>query len=110
MIKVTVFYPVKEGDWFDVHYYLEKHMPLSQSSFGDRLKGIAIEENTASPDLNKNLVYYRVIGHLFFEKTEDFYEKFLPNEEILVEDAKRYTNVTPILQISKVLIWRTPWI
>lgn len=46
----------------------------------------------------------------FFDKIEGFYEGFLRNEEILFEDAKQYTNVKPVLQISKFLIWQTPWI
>ncbi|OXA70487.1 hypothetical protein B0A67_15845 [Flavobacterium aquidurense] len=110
MIKITIFYPVKSGDWFDVSYYLEKHMPLSKSIFGDVLKGIAIEEDTADLGVNKEVLSYQIIGHLFFENVEDFYERFLPNKEILFKDALQYTNVAPILQISKVLIWQTPWI
>jgi len=110
MIKVTVFYSLKKGDWFDVSYYLEKHMPLSKSIFAEALKGIAIEENTSATLNTDDPVSFKIIGHLFFESVEDFYEKFLPNKEILFEDALKYTNIVPTLQISKVLICQTPWI
>ncbi|WP_428229027.1 EthD family reductase [Flavobacterium sp.] len=110
MIKVTIFYPIKKGDWFDVSYYLEKHMPLSKSIFADVLKGIAIEENIVDLGVNEEVISYQIIGHLFFERVEDFYTSFLPNKEILFEDALQYTNVSAILQISKVLICQTPWI
>ncbi|MCC9070636.1 hypothetical protein LNQ49_03355 [Flavobacterium sp. F-65] len=63
MIKVTVFYPVKENDWFDLPYYLNNHMPLSKSIFGAVLKGIAIEENTAAA--SDEVISYKIIGHLF---------------------------------------------
>jgi hypothetical protein len=29
MIKVSIFYPHKEGGQFDMQYYLETHMPMS---------------------------------------------------------------------------------
>jgi len=29
MIKVSIFYPRKEGGQFDMDYYLETHMPMS---------------------------------------------------------------------------------
>ena len=28
MIKVSIFYPHKGGGQFDMHYYLETHMPM----------------------------------------------------------------------------------
>ncbi|WP_428229050.1 EthD family reductase [Flavobacterium sp.] len=110
MIKVTVFYPVKKTDWFDISYYLEKHMPLSKSLFGEVLKGIAIEENMTDSAAADQNGMYKIIGHLFFESMEDFYDKFLANKEILYQDALNYTNVIPVLQISKVLVCQTPWI
>lgn len=104
MYKITIFYPVKENDWFDMEYYVEKHVPLSKSIFGDSLKGLAIEEayNHEQDAQNRS---YKVIGHLFFERIEEFYEKFLPKKRILEEDAKNYTSVNALIQISKVVVW-----
>lgn len=104
MFKITIFYPVKENDWFDLEYYTQKHVPLSKSVFGDSLKGLAIEE-AYNLENDAQDYQYKVIGHLFFDKVEDFYERFLPKKEILEEDAKNYTNVDAILQISKVVVW-----
>lgn len=104
MYKVTIFYPVKDNDWFDMEYYMTTHMPLSKSVFGEALKGLAIEE-AYNQQSGTHHFPYQVIGHLFFEKTEDFYSKFLPNKEILEKDAKNYTNVEAIIQISRVVVW-----
>ena len=101
MVKVTVFYPVKEGDFFDMEYYSTQHVALSSSVFGDALKGLGIEQvSNNSPEC-----LYQVIGNLFFETEQDFYDRYLPNAEILAQDAIQYTNVTPILQISNLVLW-----
>ncbi|PIF46128.1 uncharacterized protein (TIGR02118 family) [Chryseobacterium sp. 52] len=104
MFKVTIFYPVKEGDWFDMEYYIQKHVPLSRSIFGGVLKGWAVEEADDQEGDGQNFPY-RVIGHLFFEKVEDFYTRFLPNKETLEKDALHYTNVKAVIQISRVIVW-----
>jgi uncharacterized protein (TIGR02118 family) len=44
MIKVSVFYPNVEGKTFDMDYYINKHLSLVSESFGDALKGFAIEK------------------------------------------------------------------
>lgn len=105
MYKVTILYPVKAQDRFDMDYYIREHVPLSRSVFGSALKGLAIEtaadtDNTVFPESP-----YKVIGHLFFEKVADFYDNFLPNQALLEADASRYTNVPPEIQISKVIMW-----
>lgn len=105
MIKITIFYPVNKDDWFDMDYYLQKHVPLSKSVFGDSLKGLAIEEACLSEEAKSENFPYKVIGHLFFEKAEDFYSRFLSKKELLEEDAKNYTNVSAIVQVSKVITW-----
>jgi hypothetical protein len=38
MIKVSIFYPHKEGGQFDMHYYLETHMPMSIELLGEGFK------------------------------------------------------------------------
>jgi uncharacterized protein (TIGR02118 family) len=110
MVKVTIFYPFHQGCWFDTNYYLEQHVPLSKSVFGEFLKGIAIEEHEDSAIINGELISYKIIGHLFFEKEEHFYRKFLPEQKKLSEDALNYTDIIPFIQINKVLVWQTPWI
>lgn len=50
------------------------------------------------------MIFLKVIGHLFFEKMEDFYSKFIPTKEILEKDAKNYTYVEEGIQISRVMV------
>lgn len=68
------------------------------------IKGLAIEK-AYNDGKNETYQYlYKVIGHLFFEKVEDFYLNFLPNEELLRKDSQNDTNVDPILQICRVIV------
>lgn len=104
MIKITISYPVKMESWFDMDYYLNKHVPLSKSVFSDVLKGITIDCMT---DENHRIT--QVTGALYFKNTADFYNNFLPAQEMLTQDAIQYTDITPILQISEIKLWHTPW-
>jgi uncharacterized protein (TIGR02118 family) len=105
MIKITVFYPLKENDWFDLKYYSQKHATLSKSIFGDSLRGLVIEEAYSYENSDAQDFPYKVIGHLFFDHVDDFYARYLPNKDLLTDDAKNYTNVNPVIQISKVIVW-----
>lgn len=109
MVKVTIFYPFHQGCWFDSDYYLNQHLTLSKSVFGNLLKGFAIEEQESAL-FTDDLILYKIIGHLFFEKKEDFFAKFLPEADRLSKDALNYTDIIPIIQINKILVWQTPWV
>ena len=44
MIKVSVFYPKTADAKFDMGYYCEKHMPMVNERFGQRCKGMSVDE------------------------------------------------------------------
>ena len=43
MIKVSIYYPNKEGGKFDMDYYLHTHMPMSIAKQGSALKSASID-------------------------------------------------------------------
>ncbi|UIR57001.1 EthD family reductase [Sphingobacterium sp. SRCM116780] len=102
MIKVSIFYPNAAGKTFDMNYYLDKHIPLVDSVFGDALKKVAIDRgleggspNSAAPNV--------VICHLYF-KSKESYQKILENNaEKFAADFPKYTNIKPVVQISEVI-------
>ena len=44
MIKVTVFYPDREGSKFDMDYYCSSHIPLVREKLGTACRGVAVEQ------------------------------------------------------------------
>src|SRR5438552_975833 len=101
MIKVSIYYPNKEGSKFDLDYYLHKHMPMSIAKQGAELKNISIDIgiNGGPPD-SKPL--YVVVCNLLYESIEAFYSAFMPCAEVLMADIKNYADVETIVQISEV--------
>ena len=103
MIKVSVLYPNNTGSHFDIDYYCNKHMPMVKDKLGNACKGIAVDEGMAggAPD---SAAPYAAVCQLFFETVEAFQAAFAPHAEAIMADIPNYTNVEPVIQISKVLI------
>lgn len=103
MFKISVLYPNTSGSQFDINYYCNQHIPMVKEKLGDACKGIAIDEGM-SGDAPDSPPPYSVIAHLFFETVEAFQAAFAPHAEVIMADIPNYTNVQPVIQISKVLI------
>jgi uncharacterized protein (TIGR02118 family) len=105
MIRVNILYPNKPGAKFDYDYYLNKHMPMSQSLLGGAIKGVNVEFglNGGPPDSTPP---YVATCHLLFESLDAFYAVFLPNASALQGDIANYTDVEPVIQISEVKVSR----
>ena len=103
MFIVSVMYPNQEGARFDIDYYRTKHMDLvtrHMKPFGlvrtEVLKGISGTGGQPAP--------YICVGNLHFE-TADGYEKGISaSGGELRGDIPNFTNITPIRQISEVVI------
>lgn len=104
MIKITITYALGINDWFDMDYYVNHHVPLSQSIFLEVLKGMTIDYIT-----DEKGQITQVTGALYVENEDDFYKKFIPAKEALTEDTVLYTNSKSTFQISEIKLWKTPW-
>lgn len=102
MIKVTILYPNEEGKSFDMDYYASKHMPMLKELFGDKMKKLEIDQGIAgrTPD---EPIPFLAIGYLYFESLAAYQEAFGPHAEKIRGDIPNYTNIQPIIQISKVI-------
>ncbi len=102
MVKIAILYPNGEGKTFDMDYYSGKHMPMCAQLFGESLRGLEINQGLAgrTPD---EPVPYLAAGYFYFDTLEDYQKVFGPNAEKIVGDIPNYTNIQPIVQISKVL-------
>lgn len=101
MIKVTVFYPNKEGKEFDMDYYINSHIPMVQEKLGDALKGGNVDQGLAggTPD---SPATYIAMGHLLFDSVEEFQSSFGPHAEAIMADIPNYTDIQPVIQVSEV--------
>jgi len=103
MIKVSVFYPNTLGAKFDFDYYTRSHLPMVRDKLGSACMGVAADKGLAggAPDAPAP---YVAIAHLFFDSVEAFNTAFAPVASDILGDIPNYTDLSPQLQISEVLI------
>ncbi|WP_163714617.1 EthD family reductase [Mangrovibacterium lignilyticum] len=102
-IKVSVLYPSGEGKTFDMIYYCKKHVPMVSELLGNAVIGATVEEGLAGglPDSEPT---YHVMGNLYFESVEAYQNSLGPNAEKIMGDIPNFTNIEPVIQISRVII------
>jgi uncharacterized protein (TIGR02118 family) len=101
MIKVSVFYPQNDGSAFDMHYYVNKHIPMVRQKLGAACKGVAVEQGIAGGVPGSQPTYV-AMGHLLFESIDSFQTAFGPHAATIMADIPNYSGVQPVIQISEV--------
>ncbi|RAJ08342.1 uncharacterized protein (TIGR02118 family) [Chitinophaga skermanii] len=100
MIKVTILYPNGEGKTFDMNYYKNSHMPLMRKFFNP--KHLAIDQGLKSGMPDQPMPFL-AIGYLYFDKLSDYEEALAKHVTEIRADFIKYTNTTPVVQISEVV-------
>lgn len=103
MIKVSVMYPNGPDAHFDDAYYRDKHMPMVKELMGDFCKYYTVD-SAASSSLPASNKPYIAMGHLFVESLDDFQAGFGPHTAKIMGDIPNYTNQTPVIQMSEVVV------
>lgn len=103
MIKVSIFYPNDEGNTFDMSYYCDKHVPMVRQLLGTSCTNVAVEQGIAGGTPGSKATYI-AMGHLYFDKIDDFISSFTPHASIIIGDIRNFTDATPVIQISEVKI------
>ncbi|QIB64953.1 EthD family reductase [Kineobactrum salinum] len=103
MFKLTIVYPVTPEGVFDFDYYLDRHMPLSLTRQGAALKSVLVEKGYDGSMPGVSLAYV-AICHFTYDSQETFLDAFLPHAEELQGDIANYTNITPVIQFSTVVL------
>jgi len=101
MVKVSVLYPNDEGKTFDMTYYCDKHVPMVRQLLGSSCINAGVEHGIAGGTPGSKATYI-AMGHLYFDKVEDFVSSFTPHANTIMSDIPNYTDTTPIIQISEV--------
>jgi uncharacterized protein (TIGR02118 family) len=101
MVKVSVLYPSKPGNRFDVDYYLRVHMPMAKRLLGDGVKAISIEIGIGGEEPGAPAPYAAIVGFTC-ETVEAFVAAFTPVMGQLQGDVPNYTDIVPQIQISEI--------
>lgn len=103
MIKVSVMYPNTPGARFDHQYYRDKHMPLIKERMGAKCKYYTIDKGLAGRAPGTQATYVGMC-HIFCDSVEDYQSGFDPHSSEIRGDIPNYTDLTPVIQISEVVI------
>jgi uncharacterized protein (TIGR02118 family) len=103
MIKVSVMYPNTPGARFDHSYYRDKHMPLVQRLMGESCKRYTIDKGLAGGTPGSSATYVAMC-HLYCDSVEAFQAGFGPHMNQIMADIPNYTDLSPVLQISEVIV------
>lgn len=103
MIKVSVMYPNTPGNRFDHAYYCEKHMPLVKARMGNSCKYYTVDKGLAGGTPGAPPTYVGMC-HLFCDSVESFQAGFAPQMQEILADIPNFTNLTPVIQISEVVV------
>ena len=103
MIKVSVMYPNGPAAQFDHDYYRDKHLPLIKSRMGAALKYYTVDKGLTgnAPDAAAAFV---AMCHLLCDSVETYRASFGPHGEEISRDIRNYTDLTPVTQISEVVV------
>jgi uncharacterized protein (TIGR02118 family) len=103
MIKVSVMYPHSPGVRFDHDYYRDKHLPLIKSRMGAGLEYYAIDKGLSGGKADVPAPYVAAC-HLFCDSLEAYQCSYGPHAEEIRGDIRNFTGVTPVVQISEVVV------
>ena len=103
MYKVSVMYPNQEGARFDFEYYRTTHMKL----VAEHLKAFGLVKTGVDKGVSgggEDPAPYICWGHLYFETLDGYDKGIAETGSILRGDVPNFTDITPIRQISEVLV------
>lgn len=106
MIKVSVMYPNTPGAKFDHAYYRDKHMPMVKSLMGDSCRYYTVDKGLAGGAPGTPATYIGMC-HIFCDSVESFQAGFGPVAGQIMADIPNYTNTSPVVQISEVVVARS---
>jgi uncharacterized protein (TIGR02118 family) len=103
MIKVSVMYPNKPGARFDHAYYRDQHMPLVQKLMGSACRFYTVDKGLAGGGPGDPPTYIGMC-HIYCDSVESFQAGFGPHAQEILGDIPNYTDLSPVVQISEVVV------
>jgi uncharacterized protein (TIGR02118 family) len=88
---------------FDHDYYRTKHLPLIKSRMGAALRYYTIDKGLADSDGRRPGAFVAMC-HLLCDSVGEYQSSFGPHAKEIEGDIYNFTDVTPIVQISEVVV------
>jgi uncharacterized protein (TIGR02118 family) len=101
MVKISIFYPYKQGSSFNMDYYLKSHIPMVQRKLGAACKQVTVEQGISGVQPGTEPPF-SVTAHMLFDSAEAFHAAFGPPSAEILADIPNYTKEQPIVQIGEV--------
>ena len=106
MIKVTVMYPYAEGARFDHAYYRDRHMPMVRARLGNACAYYTVEKGLAGGAPGEPPAFVAMCAWIC-ESAEGFQAAAKEHETEILGDIANYTDITPVIQLSEVVVERS---
>ncbi|MFG6448843.1 EthD family reductase [Roseateles sp. BYS180W] len=103
MIKITVTYAYREGARFDHAYYRDKHLPLVKARMGEACRYYTIDKGLSGFNRGDPPPYV-ALAHLYCDSVQAFERAFGPHAQEILGDVPNYTDLSPVVQISEVVV------
>ena len=106
MIKVNVMYPYTEGARFDHAYYRDQHMPMVKSRLGNACAYYTVEKGLTGRAPGAPPTFVAMCA--FICESAEGYEAAMQEHGAEIRgDIANYTDITPVLQFSEVVVERS---
>lgn len=103
MIKVSVMYPNSPAARFDHEYYRDKHLPLIKRRMGTALKYYTVDKGLTGGTSDSPATYIGMC-HLMCDSANSYHAAFDPHAQELTRDIRNFTDQTPVVQVSEVVV------
>lgn len=101
MFNISIMYPAGKDKTFDMDYYEKNHMPMMAQILGENLKFYEIDKGVAGRTSNDAAPFVAMCHFYCYDITR--YEKAVAqNIDTILKDIKKYTDIQPVVQVSKV--------
>lgn len=106
MFKVTVMYPFTEGARFDHDYYRDQHMPMVKARLGSACLYYTVEKGLAGGAPGTPPAFAAMCAFIC-DSLEGYLAASKEHRAEIRGDIANYTDITPTIQFSEVVIERS---
>lgn len=99
--KVAILYPNGDDKTFDMDYYEKTHMPMVAGLLGKNLRFYEIDKGISGRTPNDKVPFV-AIGYFYVTDVTEYNKVIVQNIDAIRNDIKKYTNIQPVIQISKI--------